>query len=289
MFHSSRAKKFAYQGLFVLFVGFLFCLFLSLSTNKGLLEVNFLNVGQGDAIFIKTPENYKILIDGGPDRTILDKLGSLVRFYDRKIDLVFLTHPHSDHLNGLIEVLKRYKIDSIFYSGMSYNSPNFFQFIRLVQEKRFFLKTIKKGGKIKIGKIEIEILSPSEEEIKNNNDLNDSSLVLKIKYQKASFLLMADAGRAIEEKLIENRTDLKAGFLKIGHQGSKAATSEIFLKEVNPQIAIISVGQNRFNHPHPWILENLENQKIKAFRTDQDGDIKIISDGEKVEVITNNQ
>lgn len=299
MFSSSKIEKIAYQSLFVLFIIFLLFCFLFFPKNNDLLEVTFLKIEKGDAIFIKTPNNHKILIDGGSDNTVLAKIGSLMPFFDRKFDLIFLTHPHADHLDGLIEVLKKYKTNLFLYSvlpigqtglpaeqaGATFNSPDFLKFTNLIQKKKISLKEIQKDQKIKLDEIEIEILSPSKEDIENKTfQPNDLSLVLKLKYQKVSFLFMADAGRPIEEKLIEEKVDLESSILKIGHSGSKTASDKSFLKKVNPKIAVISVGENTYGHPHPWTLESLNDLKIKTFRTDKDGDIKIISDGEKIEV-----
>lgn len=248
---------------------------------SGLLEVNFFDVGQGDAIFIETPEKIQVLIDGGPDAKILEKLGKEMPFWDRTIDLVVLTHPDPDHLNGIIEVLKRYKAKTILYTGVV---PEYLSEIGVdVIEKSRAEKIIAIAGqKINLGQdTYIEILYPFENIAGQRfSDFNQASIVCKLVYGKTSFLLTGDAPKSVEYQLLAKGMNLKSNILKIGHHGSKTSTSDYFLEAVSPEVAVISVGKgNKFGHPHQEVLDALEKQKVKILRTDFAGNIKIISDG----------
>ena len=246
------------------------------------LEVTFFDVGQGDAIFIETPKLHQILIDGGPDSVILEKLGGKMPFWDRSIDLVILTHPEHDHLAGLLEVLKRYKIETILWTGIIRNTSEYKEWLNLIQEEGAKIKISQASQKIKLTEnIYLDILSPFEnlegQEFKNSNN---TSIVSRLNFGEASFLFTGDIFKSVERKLIEKDIFLDSDILKVGHHGSKTSTSEEFLAEVTPEVAIISVSKdNRYGHPHQETLETLKKYGIRVLRTDGEGDIKIISDG----------
>ena len=249
---------------------------------RGKLVVNFFDVGQGDAVFIKTPSNQKILIDGGPDNTILEKLGKNLPFYDKQIDLIILTHPHSDHLVGLIEVLRRYEVKKIVSTGVLHTTPDFLVWQEEIRDQGIAFKVAIAGQVLDFEDgVRIEILHPIEDlRGQSVEDLNDTSIVCKLIYGNTSFLFMGDAEASAEERLITSEIDLKSDVLKIGHHGSKYATSEEFLDKVSPQSAVILVGgENRFGHPSLRVTRRLERKEIEILRTDRGGDIKFLSDG----------
>jgi len=258
------------------------------------LEVNFFDVGQGDAIFIETPERQQILIDGGPDSKILEKLGKEMPFYDRSIDLIILTHPEKDHLAGLLEVLKRYKIDNILWNGVVRDTPEYKEWQNLIEKEKAKIFIARTGTKIycstwNVEHCYFEILFPFEnlagKEFENSND---TSIVAKLNFNKNSFLFTGDISKFVEEELtIRENSDqfasLKSDILKVSHHGSKTSTSEEFLREVTPEIAVISAGKgNSYGHPHQEVLERLEKFGIKVLRIDKEGDVKIFSDGENL-------
>ena len=280
------------------------------------LEVNFFDIGQGDAIFIQTPKRTQILIDGGPSSRIIQKLGEAMPFYDRSIDLIISTHPDADHLLGLIDVLKRYKVNFVGTNGTKSSRPEFQEFEKQIQKKNVFLKILKRGQRILVGDnlypvrnmsdnssqpshiidnscdgischarvsngVSFEILAPLEDfEGREVVDFNTSSIVLRMIFGENSFLFTADAPKTIEEQLVAAGSDLDSDILKVSHHGSRSSTTEIFLRTVTPEIAVIQVGKdNQYGHPHSEVLERLEKYGIKIFRTDIDGDIKVISDG----------
>lgn len=237
--------------------------------------INFLDIGQGDATLVQTENSQQILIDGGPDTSILEKLNSKMPIADKTIELIILTHPHSDHLTGLIHIIENYQVEHIIYTGVKYNNQTYQYFLDLINSNNITTTITNPPQTIKITPdITINILYPNPSQT-NNPDLNDTSIALELISTKYSALLMGDLSSQIEQDLIIKYDDqIDVDILKVGHHGSKTSTSAIFLECTTPSIAVISCGQdNQFGHPHPETLEILEQQKIDIRRTDIDGDI----------------
>jgi len=248
------------------------------------LKVIFLDVGQGDAILIQTEAQQNILIDGGPDSQIIYKLDQYIPLTSRKIDLAVLTHADPDHLNGLIEVLKRYKVKQVMETGLEDNDLGYREWKKLIQEKQIPKILTFAGQIINLNEnLKLEVLSPSKElHEKSSNNL--TSIVAKLSLNQVTFLLTGDAPKEIEQDLIQRKIDLKSDVLKVGHHGSKTSTTLEFLKAVKPKYAVISVGENnKFGHPSLRVLKNLEKVNAQILRTDQMGDIIFTTDGEKLE------
>ncbi|MEK7082486.1 MAG: ComEC/Rec2 family competence protein [Patescibacteria group bacterium] len=246
------------------------------------LNVSFFDVGQGDTIFIESPDRTQILIDGGPGNAILAKLGRAMPFWDRSLDLVILTHAHADHVSGLVEVLKRYRVDRILESGEAYGTPEYAEWRRLAQEKNIPVTVAHAGQEIRAGALVIAVLSPFENKsgvsLKNPHDANVST---KLIYGGTSALLMGDAEKMIEYRLVYERSEsLRSDVLKVGHHGSKTSSSQEFLAAVSPKIAIIQAGRkNRYGHPTQEVLDRISAAGAAIFRTDLDGDIALASNG----------
>ncbi len=278
-----KKKKLILLSLGVLFIANILIWSIVLELNKSkFLEVNFFNVGQGDSIFIQTPKRTQILIDGGPSSKVLEKLGKEMPFYDRSINFVISSHPDPDHLLGLIDVLKRYKVDLFGFNGTKSSKPEFQVWEEQISKNKIPLTVLKRGQRISIGNnLYFEVLAPLENfEGREVSDFNTSSIVLKMVYKNNSFLFTGDATKSIEKELINQGDNLDSDILKVGHHGSRTSTTEEFLHAVTPEIAVIQVGEgNQYGHPHSEVLANLEKFGIKILRTDLDGDIKIISDG----------
>jgi len=244
------------------------------------LRVVFFDVGQGDAIFIRTPQKHHILIDGGPGNVVLEKLNRELPFFYNSIDLLILTHPHDDHVSGLIEVLDRYKVKEIVSTGVLGESTISKKWNELINEKGY--KESRAGQKIFANDFYISTLYPIEslkqEKVKDLNAISVISLFnFKDKYR---FLFTGDAYTAQEKELISqceeanNCDNLAVDVLKVGHHGSKISTSENFLEKVMPKVAVIMVGaDNRYGHPHHEVIERLENFNVNVMRTDRDGDV----------------
>jgi competence protein ComEC len=253
------------------------------STPNKFLEINFLDVGQGDAIFVETLNKKQMLIDGGPNASVLEKLGRIMPFYDRHIDIILLTHPEQDHINGLIEVLKRYQVGGVVFNGTIRDTAQYQEFINLIKNKKIPIKIVYQGERIDLdNEISLDILYPFENlENKKVSDANNNSIVAKLIYKNFELLLTGDIEKSVENKLIKANVDLTADILKIAHHGSKTSTSEAFLKAVNAIMAVIEVGaDNKYGHPHQEVLDRLKN--LIVLQTGVEGSIQILTDGEKI-------
>lgn len=250
--------------------------------DRGDLNVNFFDVGQGKAIFIEEAGGNQILIDGGPSDLVLERLSEAMPFFDREIDLLILTHPDSDHLTGLIEVVKRYSIGAIIETGIVDASALYQEWQKIIKEKDIQVVYALAGQKIKIGDaFLLEILFPAQSLVGQNfSNTNSASIVSKLSYGQNSFLFTGDAEEATEYYLVSGGADIDSDILDVGHHGSKNSTSEEFLQAVTPQTAIIQAGKNnRYGHPSAETLEKLK--EIEVFRTDLEGNISFLCDFEK--------
>jgi competence protein ComEC len=255
------------------------------------LHVSFLDVGQGDAILIRKGSQ-QILIDGGPSpREIMLALGRQMPFWDRTINLLVLTHPHQDHLGGLLEVLRRYQVNQVLYPNIAYSSSLLAEWTRAVEEKG--IENIFTGAGQRIildGNVYLDVLSPgadAPEEITADIDMGE--IVLRLQYGSVSFLLTADTVRDVEWDLVRQRAPLGSTVLKVAHHGSATSTSFEFLGVVSPAVAVISVGAaNSFGLPDQEVLDKLDIKpgEDRIYRTDERGTITFRSDGEKLWVST---
>jgi competence protein ComEC len=252
------------------------------------LGVTFFDVGQGDAMLIETPGRNQILIDGGPDSVILEKLNENLPFWDRTIDLLVLTHPDSDHITGLIHVLNNYKVENILWTGVIKEAAAFEKWQELIEKENARVFIAKAGQKIIAPGTKAEVLFPFENlEGEPVKDANNLSAVLRLDFGEISFLFTGDIYESTERKLVEKGIDIDSDILKVGHHGSKTSTCEEFVREVLPEVAVISAGKdNNYGHPHKETLDTLEKYDITIFRTDLQGDIKIISDGKNYGIST---
>lgn len=251
------------------------------------LEVDYLDVGQGDAILIKAPGGQNILIDGGPNSRVVERLSENLAPWDRKIDLMVLTHPHDDHVSGLVNILDRFEVGKILYTGVSHDSPNYLAWLSKIKEKKLPIMIIDKAQTVDLGLgCRLEILYPLESFLnKEVENLNNTSIVIKLVYNKESFLFTGDAEVEEEKKLLASGTGLASDVLKAGHHGSDTSSGQEFLDKVAPDTAVILVGKdNNFGHPSRRTMNRMEREKINYLRTDELGTIKIISDGNKIEV-----
>jgi len=260
----------------------------ALTTPDDNLHISFLNVGQGDAILIQTPDGQDILIDGGPDPQKINlELSKKLPFWDRTIDLVVCTQPHADHITGLVEVLKRYKVKQVLEPGVSYNSSIYQEWLKLVEGKEIEYNIARAGQEIDLGTgIEIEVLNPPAKLYEvTSDDVDNNGVVLRLNWGQVSFLFTADIRDEAEFELIGQRANLKSTVLKIAHHGSETSTTSQFLATVGPEVVVISVGaDNTFGHPNPEVVERLIDRlgEDNIYRTDEDGTIEFITDGERL-------
>jgi len=280
-------KNFPFLILIILFFLNLFAWKILFDFQRSYLKVIFFDVGEGDAIFIETTQGHQILIDGGPDLKILEKLAKEMPFYDRTIDLIILTHPERDHLIGLNEVLKRYKIENILWTGVVRKTADYQEWKKLIEKEKAKIFISQPNQKIIASKAIFTILFPlgNLNGLEMRDSTNDSSIVTKLVFGKNSFLFTGDISQKTEERLNTLISDgLKSDVLKIAHHGSKYSNSESFFENVSPELAIIQSGKNPYGHPSKEVLESLSELAIKILRTDEDSDIKIISNGKNLSI-----
>lgn len=253
------------------------------------LKVNFINVGEGDCILIEAPNKINILIDGGGTPQGDFDVGSkiVVPYLRRKgineIDLLILTHPHLDHLEGLLPVLKEFKVGMVLDSGLLCDISAYKEFISLIQKKSIPYHKAKAGDNFVFSNnLEIFLLNPLyDSDFYDESDFNNASIVVKLFYKNADFLFTGDIEVTAGKKLLVWQNILQSDILKVGHHGSITSTNLEFLDKVDPRIAIITVGKNHFGHPSQKIIERLEDGNIQIYRTDEDGTIIIRTNGQE--------
>ena len=242
---------------------------------SGNLHLVACNVGEGDAI-LAVFRNFQILVDGGPNSRVLDCLSRHLPFWDREIEVVVLTHPDKDHYGGLIEVFKRYQVDNFLSNGLDAGTLAYEVLEKEVGGKGIREAAAKKGTRVRVGEIYLDILSP--EEAKKEAESNDNSLVIDLKYGNFEAVLTGDAPKEILNKISVN---VPLDYLKLSHHGSKTGTDAFTLANFMPKLVVISVGKNNYGHPNEEVLKILEEGKIKTLRTDEKGDIEVTSDGKR--------
>ncbi|MBU2263632.1 MBL fold metallo-hydrolase [Patescibacteria group bacterium] len=276
-----RNFKYYFLGLLILVTGFVWYSVFA-ESRDGLLVV-FLDVGQGDAIFIEAPNGNQVLIDGGPNKAVLRQLSKIMPFYDRSIDMIIESHPDSDHINGLVEVLRRYKVGLVMESGVVNDNQAYKSIQEIIEEKGIQKVLARRGTRINFGDgIYMDIMFPDRDV--SGLETNMASVVARLVYRESEFLFTGDSPRSIEQYLVSiGKENLQSDILKISHHGSDTSTSEMFLGYVDPEYAVISVGKdNKYGHPRQEVLDLLNQFDVKILRTDQSGTIKIKSDGENI-------
>ena len=267
------------------------------SRPKDNLSVIACDVGQGDAILIQFQDT-QILIDGGRGRKVLDCLSSYMPPWDRKIELVVLTHPQLDHFGGLVEVVRRFDIDAFLVSGLDSEGEQYQVLKRELEQKSIKLLDPTKDTKISIGTIYLDVLWPSKEFVENyylatesissekvlgtftsKKDPNDFSIVVNLSYGEFDALLTGDIGPDIMDGILATGLIGDVEYLKVPHHGSKNGLTKELLEASTPEIAVISVGKNPWGHPHQEVINLLRDKGIKILRTDEVGDVEIKTDG----------
>lgn len=260
----------------------------ALTLPDGHLHVGILDVGQGDAILIQTPDRQKVLIDGGPGvQDAINHLGRLLPFWDRTIDLVVLTQPQADHLTGLLPVLDRYQVKKVVEPGLTYSSAAYRQWLNALAVINIERTVARAGQSLDLGRgIRLDILHPGEKLLTGTgDDVNNNALVMHLVWRKVSFLLASDIAYEAELELLTNHAPLKSSVLKVAHHGSRTSTSARFLDAVSPDVAVISAGaSNSFGHPHAEVMTRLKDTvgEGRIYITAVHGTVEFTTDGERL-------
>lgn len=249
---------------------------------KGIMTVAFLDVGQGDAIFIESPTGVQVVVDGGPNKNLLRELPKVLPWYDRKVDLIVVTNPDLDHYSGFISFFDRYSVTALLESGTVSKTEPYAVFGKKLSEKGVRRITALRGQSIHLGGgVRLDVLFPD----RNVADLspNDGSIIMRLVYGDTSILLQGDSTARIEEYLaVKDGDGLKSDILKTGHHGSRTSTTRMYVETVKPQYAVISAGKdNTYGHPHAEVLETLRNMNVPVLGTYSEGTIIFYSDGKK--------
>jgi competence protein ComEC len=257
------------------------------SQTTSLLEVTFIDVGQGDATLIESPTGVQVLIDGGRDASVLAGLQEALGFFDRTLDMVVATHPDADHIGGLIDVLERYEVARILMTENVNDTPMYARFMERVSEEGAEVYYARRGQEFVLGAGEggtttLSVLFPVGDV--SEMESNASSIVSQLRYGDAEYIFMGDAPKEIEEYLVDAYgRGLQSEVLKVGHHGSKTSTAETFVATVAPLYAIISAGHdNTYGHPHQVVLDVLSQYGVTYKNTASEGSVKSFSDGTRV-------
>jgi len=240
------------------------------------LKIYFFNIGQGDSAFILAPSGQSILIDGGPDAGVLEQLDLINSYWDREIDYMILTHPHADHLAGLIGVLKAYNVKNVLWNNVSFDSPFMSSWIGQLDSFEGSVSAFERGDELNLGGVSLRAIWPPKEMLFENN-INNTSIVNHLKYKDFDAVFTGDLEGEVQG-LIDWPGNVE--LLKVPHQGAKGDTSEGLIKALRPYVAVISVGENSYGHPGQTTLDLLDKYGVDTYRTDKHGTIEVITDGE---------
>ena len=252
-----------------------------------ILTVYFLDVGQGDAIFIDSPQHGRALIDGGANRKVLSELGNILPFADKRIDVMVETHPDKDHIGGLPEIVSRYKVGMFLEPGVESDNTIDDELKRRVKDKNIPKLFARRGMVLNFSDgVKLQILFPLPDQDVSNWETNRASIVAKLVYGNKSFLMTGDSPIQIEEALLSlNPEILDSDVLKAGHHGSKTSTSLKYARAVSPDYAVISAGKNNtYGHPHQEVLAILEKVGAKIVSTADSGTIKFKTNGKTLKI-----
>jgi len=266
----------------VFFAGNVLIWYAALRARGGELKVAFLDVGQGDAIYIEAPNGNQLLVDSGSGKQVLRELSSVMPPYDRSIDAILATHPDKDHIGGFPEILTRFKVSEVFVSGASSDTAVYKELEEKIKEKKISKTVLRKGTRVWLSKdVYFDVLFP-DVDTSRFKESNDASIVGKLRYKDKIFLLTGDSPIKIENHLVSvYGRDLKSDVLKLGHHGSRTSSSESYLGFVSPEYAIISAGcKNSYGHPHKEVLALLDKFKIPKLSTCESGTIVFETNGE---------
>ncbi len=280
------------------------CILLSsfaISIPDGKMHIFFCDVGQGDGAYIRFPDGRDMVVDGGPDDKVIQCLGRHMPFWDRHIDIVVMTHPQKDHMQGLVTIFQRFAVDYFVRSDVDNTTQGYELLQKVVADKKIPVKFITRGEHITVGPSTLSFLWPSPEQIAQGKaakemaasqgktasvlgsavgDLNDYCLVFELQYGTFDAVFTGDADAQVEPQYIGMKlADNQVEVLKVPHHGSKTGMTQAFVDWIHPSLAVISVGKNSYGHPSEKAIDMLQTSGARVLRTDKAGDIEVVSDG----------
>ena len=267
--------------LFLLLAIDIFLIRLDVKHSQKFLTFGMLDVGQGEALYIESPNGAQILFDVGPARKVLSPLARVMSPFDRTLDAVVITNPDADHIGGFADILKYYQVGLVLEPGTQNSSKTFQTLKTKIKDQKIQVILAKKGMRINMGDgAVIDILFPDRDV--SSWSTNEGSVVAQLRYGATSIMLTGDATSKTEKIILADSEpeEIKSKILKVGHHGSRSSTSSALVNEVSPEYALISNGKNNsYGHPHPEVLKTLGDFGAKIFRTDLEGTILVKSDG----------
>jgi competence protein ComEC len=254
------------------------------ATPSGKLKVAVMDVGQGDSIYVESPTGVEVLVDSGPDDTVLQDLPAVMPFFDRSLDAVVETHPDADHIAGFVDLLKRYSVGDFIEPGITKDTITAKTLEKEIDQEKIPRVIARRGMWLDLGGgARLNVLFPDYDVTHINQDAdNDGGIVAHLVYGNTSVLLMADVSNVVENHLMQvaSTSELQSTILKVGHHGSKTSTGDAFVAEVSPSVAVISDGRhNKYGFPKQETLDTLAKHNVQTLRTDQEGTIEFESDG----------
>jgi len=278
-----KIKLYLLLGLFVLNI---FIWSVILGQEKGVLTVAFLDVGQGDAVYIEAPNGNQVLIDSGRSKAVLRELNKVMPFYDRSIDVLLATHPDQDHIGGFPDILKRYDVDFFLDSGRESDSAVYEEVLQLTVVDDIKKIQARRGMVVMLDDdVHLNILFPDRDV--RDVESNTASVITQLVYGETEFMLTGDSPKTIEEYLVMlDGENLESDVLKAGHHGSKTSSAEAFVGFVSPKYSVISAGKdNKYGHPHKDVIDVLNQFGSAILSTGDSGIIVFESDGENVFIV----
>ncbi|MEX0931528.1 MAG: MBL fold metallo-hydrolase [Candidatus Paceibacterota bacterium] len=254
----------------------------SAKANTSYLQVSFLDVGQGDAILIQSPTGNQVLIDGGRGEIVLQKISSIMPFYDKSIDVVIGTHPDLDHIGGLPYVYDAYEVAYSVDSGAESDTSAFRGYKERRDKEGSVYLSVRRGDVFHLGGgAELVILFPDRDV--SQGDANDGSIIAMLTYGETAVMLTGDASKKIERHILSlDGVALESTILKAGHHGSKTSSDELFVATIAPQFAVISASENNsYGHPHPEVMDVLSRHVKTVLSTAESGTVTFVGDGKE--------